>query len=496
MNIVDAISDPNLLGPWFKGPSWNAWRAVLKGAYALPMSKGELAIFREVAQRDPPKKQVRELWVVAGRRAGKDSIASAIAAWAAAGADYRALLRPGEVASVLCLAVDRQQARIVSRYARGYFHQIDMLRRLVTSETTDDISLSTGAELTVATNNFRGLRGRSIACAVLDEIAYWRSEESANPDAEVYQALMPGLATLPGAMIVAISSPYRRAGLLYRRWRDYFGKNDDNVLVVHAPSVKLNPTLDQKIVDDAMADDPAAARADYLAEWRDDIATYISRDLIEAAVDAGVTVRPPVPGVVYFGFADPSGGVSDFFTCAVAHRQGDAVVLDALVEIAAPFNPTAATRQIAGMLQAYRIAAVTGDRYAAGWVVDAFAKTGVRYLHSERDRSAIYADALPLFTSGRARLVDNRRLVLQFASLERRASAMREKIDHPRGGGAHDDLSNAAAGALVMAASRRGPIRISDEALAREGAYGRPWPMAERDSAQQLARIRRETQTW
>jgi hypothetical protein len=123
MNVVDAISDQNLLGQWFAGPSWSAWRAVLKGAFALPMTPEELVVFGELAGgRAPPRKRVRELWIVAGRRAGKDSIASAIAAWAAAGTDYRPLLRPGEAATVMCLAVDRDQAKIVSRYARAYFH--------------------------------------------------------------------------------------------------------------------------------------------------------------------------------------------------------------------------------------------------------------------------------------------------------------------------------------------------------------------------------------
>jgi hypothetical protein len=44
----------------------------LKAAFALKMGSEELALFRAVAERDPPKKRVRELWVIAGRRAGKD----------------------------------------------------------------------------------------------------------------------------------------------------------------------------------------------------------------------------------------------------------------------------------------------------------------------------------------------------------------------------------------------------------------------------------------
>jgi hypothetical protein len=64
---------------------------------------------------------------------------------------------------------------------------------------------------------------------------------------------------------------------------------------------------------------------------------------------------------------------------------------------------------------------------------------------------------LPLFTAGRARLLDVPKLVSQFAGLERRAGPMgKEKIDHGPGG--HDDLCNAAALAMVSATTvQRGP---------------------------------------
>ena len=451
ISLPAALDDPKLFGPWFKGPSWNPWRAVLKAGFAVPMSREELELFRSVAERDPPRSRVRELWVIAGRRSGKDSIASAIAAWFSSLVPYEGL-RPGEAANVLCLAVDRAQAKIVLRYTKSMFDRIELLQGLVQREHAEGAELSTGAELNVIASNFRTVRGRSIACAILDEIAFWRDENSYSPDVETYSALVPGLATIPGAMLVGISSPYRRGGLLYQKWRDHYGKPDDDVLVIRAPSRVLNPTLDQRIIDDAMGRDPAVARAEWLAEWRDDIATFLNRELIESAVDNGVTVRPPVPGVSYRAFCDPSGGMSNSFTCGIAHAEGEIAVLDCLLEIPAPFNPTTATGDVARTLKSYELSEVVGDRYAARWIVDAFSKHSVRYTHSERDRSAIYADALPLFTSGRVRLLDNRKLVAQIAGLERRtASFGRDRIDHPAGG--HDDLSNSAAGALVMLGS-------------------------------------------
>jgi hypothetical protein len=85
-------------------------------------------------------------------------------------------------------------------------------------------------------------------------------------------------------------------------------------------------------------------------------------------------------------------------------------------------------------------------------VVSAFAQHEIDYQLSERDRSKIYADCLPLFTSGRARLLDSPRLVNQFASLERRTSSLgRDRIDHGVGGS--DDTANAAALAMVLASA-------------------------------------------
>jgi hypothetical protein len=96
---------------------------------------------------------------------------------------------------------------------------------------------------------------------------------------------------------------------------------------------------------------------------------------------------------------------------AVAHVEktadGELAVLDCLIERRAPFNPEAATAEMAAALRSYGLSACTGDRYAAQWVTQCFAKNGVTYHHSQRDRSAIYGEALPLFTSGRVRLIDN-----------------------------------------------------------------------------------------
>ena len=447
LDILEAISDPALFEPWFSGPSWNAWRVVLKGAFALPMTATELNVFRSLSERNPPKAPVRELWIVAGRRAGKDSIASVIAAHFAAFTDYRTLLRPGERALIMALAVDRDQARIVLNYTRSYFENIGMLHQLVTRETADGFELANGAEVAIYTNSFRSVRGRTLAAVIFDEVAFWRDDNSAAPDRETYNAVLPGLATLPGTLLVGISSGYRKSGLLWEKYRRHYGRDGD-VLVIKAPSLMLNPTLDPTIVERAIEEDPEAAQAEWLGGFRSDISSFVDRAVVEAAVVPGRHELPPIGSAHYTAFVDPSGGSSDAMTLAIAHQEQDHAVFDAVREVRPPFSPESVVKDFADLLRAYRVQRVHGDRYGGEWPRSRFREHGIEYVPATKSKSDLYRELLPLLNSGRVELLDHPRLVAQLCNLERRtARGGRDSIDHPAGG--HDDVVNAVAGAAV-----------------------------------------------
>ena len=452
LSVSDAINSTKLFAPFFAGSSWDTWRVVIKAMFAERMSAAEIEAFRSVAERDPPIIPVSEAVIIAGRGAGKDSIASLIATVIAVNFNPSGKLRPGEKAVVMLLAVDRAQAGVAFNYIKGYFEQVTPLARLVKYFGDDSIELRNGVVIEVHTNSYRSVRGRTIICAIFDEVAFWRSEDSATPDVETAGAVQPGLARIPGSMLILISRAHKRSGLLYAKWKDAYGRDDPDVLVVKGATLQFNPTFDVKVIERQLASDRQLYGAEYLSEWRDDLATFIGRDLLEAAVDVGVLVRPPVEGVKYFAFTDASGGVGDSFTLGIAHcASGGSIVLDLLFEKRAPFDPYAVTLEIVELLKTYRCAQVVGDSYGAKWVSEAFVKAGVTFRKSDQDRSAVYLNVLPLFTSGRARLIDSPRLVAQFAALERRTFPTgRDRIDHGRSG--RDDACNSAAGALVLAA--------------------------------------------
>jgi len=468
VNILDVMNDQEAFAPWFEGPSWDSWRVILRAAYALPMSTDELATFRELAGgREPPKRRVRQLFVVGGRRAGKDSIASLLAVYAATLEEgHRGRLRPGEKALVQLLACDREQSKIVLGYIRAFFEAIPDLGAMIVRETRNGFDLNNDVSISITTNNFRQVRGQTILLSIFDEVAYWKSEHTVKPDYETYRAVLPGLMTIPDAMLIAISSPYRKAGLLHEKWKAFYGKDSDDVLVIQASSAQPNPTIDPALVERELEDDPQAARSEYLGLWRDDLASFIDIEMIESCTDLGVTVRPPRSGVYYVAFADAASGTGqDSFAVGIAHKDRDELVLDLLSEHRPPFSPSAAIADVCGLLRSYNVVSVVGDKYAPGFVAEGFKGHGVSYAYSERDRSQIYVECLPLLTSRRARLIDNKRMAVQFAGLERRTSpGGRDRVDHG-GVNGHDDLCNCAAGALVQAASRPGVMRISDEIM-------------------------------
>jgi hypothetical protein len=194
--------------------------------------------------------------------------------------------------------------------------------------------------------------------------------------------------------------------------------------------------------------DPEAARSEWDADWRTDIADFISRRAVMACVESGVHERAFDRAQRYVGFCDPSGGSADSMTLAIAHKSGDTAVLDCLREIKPPFNPESVVAEFRELLRKYRIASVVSDRYGGEWVASQFRLHGIHLRPSERTKSELFLDALPLINAGAASLLDNERSIQQLCSLERRTSRSgKDAVDHPPG--SHDDLANAICGALV-----------------------------------------------
>lgn len=461
ITILDAARDPQLFAPWFKrGGEWASWFTFLSALFGLPMDAEQQRFFRECTQRTAlPDTAFNEAWLVVGRRGGKSFVVSLIAVYLACFYDYRPFLQPGERGVIQIIAADRRQARVILRYIRALLTEVPMLLPLVARDTADGIDLSNRISIVVQTASFRTVRGSTLVAALLDECAFWRSEESANPDHEILAAVRPGMATIPNAMLIGLSSPYAKRGVLWDAHRRYFGKDGAPVLVWQASTRMMNPTVPQRVIDEATERDPSSAAAEYGAQFRSDIEAFVSIEQVESCTRESPLELPYSESHRYNAFVDPSGGSADSMTLSIGHIETEAstarYVIDVVRERKPPFSPEAVVSEFSDLLRDYRISVVVGDRYAGEWPRERFAVHRIRYEPSAKPKSDLYRDLLPLINGARLELPPVVRLRTQLCSLERRTSrGGRDSIDHPPGG--HDDLANAVAGAAaVVTADRR-----------------------------------------
>jgi hypothetical protein len=470
VTLTHAMTDTSLFGNTFAAASFWTWKVCAKLIDGIPLSEQrEIDLFEQATGRTynrqarRAKETVRHLLLLCGRRAGKDRFLSAVGVWRCAlCADWRKFQSAGEGAVVILLGRDKKQAAILRRYCRGLL-QVPALAEQVVRETSEVIEFRNGSSLEITSNDVGLVRGRSAIAVLGSECCHWRTAEyAASSDEEVVGAAIPSMAMCPdGGLLVLGSSVYRKRGYMFRQYRELFGNNDTDDLVWFAPSKTMNPALPSWVVDKAMAADPHKAGAEFLNLWREDLSECYPIDAVEGCTDINIFERPRVPGTVYRAYQDAaSGGGSDSFTLAIAHRDAGSsiAVLDLLRERKPRFVAYEVIAEFAKILKHYGIGEIYGDRYSFQLFSDEWRKHAitVREPETSTNTSSNYLRGLPLVLGRRARLLTNTTLKNQLLSLERRVVDGHEVVDHPKVAGAHDDVAAAAIGALVTVAHRSG----------------------------------------
>lgn len=474
MNIVEIMEDPRFFRPLFRNQeSWRPWKVFLKALFGIVLTEeSERELFRQcTGLREPRNGPSKEAYVIAGRRSGKSFVSSLIAVYLAAFKDWSPYLSPGEKGWIFIIATDKEQAKIIKNYISGILNSNEIFRKLIERELQWEIELKNGIVIAVKTCNYRTIRGFTVLAAVCEEIAFWRDENSANPAQEVLAALRPALATIPESILVGISTPYSRSGVLWEQFSNNFGKGEArSPLIWKAPTRIMNPTIDAELIENDLREDYARAKSEWDAEWREDIEGFLSLEVIEAAVVPGRFELSRLKDTEYFGFIDASAGRQDSFTLAICHKEKSGnIVLDCIREVQPPFQPQSVVAEFSEWLQDYGVSYIEGDRYSGEWVISEFAKHGISMKNSELTSSEIYLEFWPLIMNGSVELLENRRLIDQLRGLERRTRAGgRTFISHGPFSGAHDDLAVAAAGACVLASQSDGDFNeLLKEALTR-----------------------------
>jgi hypothetical protein len=437
------------------GATWLPWRAFWKAVYALPMTPDELEIFqRHTTRSTPPQAQVAEAWMCIGRGGGKTRNSALHATFRAITFDA-ARVAGGEDVVIPLLASDRRQARQALKYMRALNGLPAVAAFVFRGTLKETLEYKTGLNVEVQTATKKAPRGYACPTACCDEIAWWESEDDhVNPDHEVLTAVRGSLGRVQDSVLVVLSNPYAPKGELYEAVERSFGRDDADTLVWNADTLSMNPTYDRRAIARAFTRDPVVAASEFgsggFVTFRQARQACFDEDAVRACIATDRREVAPQPGTRYVGFIDAAQGqrAGDSMTLGIAHREGSRAVLDLVREVEPPFNPAAVTSGFAEILRGYSIHEVVGDRVSLGFVLNEFAAVGIKFRPSTLSKSDLFAELLPLVNTGRVELLDHPTLRTQLLALERRAvRGGRDSIDHPRG--AHDDVANAAAGALV-----------------------------------------------
>jgi hypothetical protein len=509
IGLLQAMNDEDLFGPVFAADSFWTWKVVAKIIDGIALTeKREIALFEEATGRPynrQARRQWRRLFILAGRRGGKDRFESAIAVWRAClCANWHEHLSAGEQNVVILVSTDRRQASILRRYCEGLL-EAPLLAAEVTGRKVNEgiIEFRNSASIEIITADQALIRGRSAIAVLGTETSHWTTDEnSACSDEEILAAAEPSMSMCPdGGLMVMASTVYRKKGLMHRVYQESHGNEQSDDLVWFAPSRVMNPALPESVVSKQIEKDPARYQAEFNNVWRTDVSNFLAMEIVTGATDWGIVERPPLGGIHYEAFPDASSGTGqDSFAMAIGHRLNDearSLIVDAIRERKPRFVAADVIKEFAELLRSYGIHEVTSDNFAAGFSADEWARNGIRFKPCKNSTAENYLCALPLLASKRAHLLDNPTLRTQLCGLERRVVSGHEIVDHQQRASAHDDVSAAVCGLLAEMAAHT-PLIITREhvaALAARGPYRGSSPgfphLGERAALQRQRMMRR-----
>jgi phage terminase large subunit-like protein len=271
VGLIDAVKDPNLLG------AMKLWPTQVEMLEAVVWAQ-------------------RSIWCC-GRRSSKSTQASLVLLW-------MALLQPqlrdhvlaDERISFVCVASNREQARIVLNSAKRIVKQSPLLSPLIERETDVAIDFANGSSVEAFVCSARTTRGWPIAALVLDELAWFTSsDEGPQTAANVYKALSPSTLQFGTARRLILSSTPNGPGT----FKDYFDAastaeeaGDKTVAVFQLPSWEVNPTLDQAELDRERAVLGEAFAAEYEAQFLSGATSMLSEGEIRACVGGAGELSP------------------------------------------------------------------------------------------------------------------------------------------------------------------------------------------------------------
>jgi hypothetical protein len=501
IGFEEAVGEKRLLKPWFVQLSkfQQTWLKVMYGCnldgreqddrgfteldyWAASQDSGEwdeYGYLRSVTPVPYTPKQYKEAWGVCGIRAGKtDRFGSTITAYEAICGGHEAFVREGR--PIICFQI-AQDIRM-AKYSLTSIHQTlksmaflkyGTTQSWIKNITADRIDLKNGVTITVTPPTVKSIRGYDSPIAVLDEVGVWYQDaDSANPDFEIYDQVDSRQAQFENPKIVGISSPWNKAGLLFKRFEAgtegskiyciecrTHGRRPDceacakerlphhNRLVLYSSTAASNPIIPRAWLVQKYNKDPRAFARECLARFQDSLSGFLNAALIEKARTVGVMHRPPDKKFFYVAAIDPAFR-QDAFGFTIVHCDPTEGVVQDLVRrwhdpTGTPLNPAEIFPQIASILAEYNVRSVFSDQHsfeALHYIAQQHGFGIQECTFSAQSKADIYGNLQQLLNQGKLRLLDDADTINELKALEKEVlQAGNVRIGAPQG--QYDDMA-------------------------------------------------------
>lgn len=257
-----------------------------------------------------------ELVLPIGRRSGKSTISSMVAAY-----EIYKLLRKGNPQryygvpdgaeiSIATIATTRDQSQILYNAVRNNFQNCSFFDPYMSRDTQSYVKFQTPHDLDTTghvddggrdslqikffSSVSSGIRGLANIVIILDEVAFFKDTGNSSA-AAVYQAASPSVATFAPAdpngtqetlnrnsegRIILISSPFNKDGLFYDKYEQskIGGSASRDILMVQAPTWEVNPQVPIGFLENSHGKDPVAFATEFGAEFTDRVMSWIERE--------------------------------------------------------------------------------------------------------------------------------------------------------------------------------------------------------------------------
>lgn len=301
---------------------------------------------------------------------------------------YAEYLRPQEPREIIVVANSMDQAQLYIRTARNLLESPNVDPRVYAAVNWDAcrvdlISFVDNVSIRAMPLSGRSTRGPACSMLIFDESGHFQTGgESVGEGEAVYQALAPTVAQFGDrGHILFTSTPKLRLGLFWDQYRNGTAKPTDSrydptLFVIQRATWEIspNPNLTREKLEKKFPGRPEYVATEYGADFMSAAGSFLNPEDVYACQREGGTL-PPQDGIRYACTIDPAFQ-RDNFAMAIAHKDGDLIVIDGVWAWSKPGYDTVLD-DVALTAKQYGVKHVRTDQFAGQAIIDGLQKRGI-----------------------------------------------------------------------------------------------------------------------